>query len=284
MDSDFLFAMPSTLSGVSRTLDLGGTFDSYNESANSLEADTKALFADWQAVGDSFVRAIEVFEEDEPEDAPRGSTCRRVDGAVATRRRSVHPHRSPNRKPSSNSRMRRPRAARSLRARLPVPPALRARFLLPRPWPTTTRCSRGVPSESWRWPNPKVHTVKNLKNGCARECGCRTARAALCVPSRLAGDRYRWGVDLLRQGCPGARRDPWNARDAGRGLRVRTIPASPRTQTQGGIARATPRARRECVLEPAGLSVSLSCRRPVSAHMAQRLQRHAARPAVARQK
>ena len=76
MGSDLLLAMPSTLSGVSRTLDLGGTFDSYNESANSLEADTKALFADWYAVGDSFVRAIEVFEEDEPEDAPR---ARRVE-------------------------------------------------------------------------------------------------------------------------------------------------------------------------------------------------------------
>ena len=71
MGSDFLFAMPSALSGVSRTLDLGGTFDSYNGSANGLAADTKALVADWQAVGESFVRAIEVFDKDEPKGAPR---------------------------------------------------------------------------------------------------------------------------------------------------------------------------------------------------------------------
>ena len=71
MGSDFLFAMPSALSGVSRTLDLGGTFDSYNESANGLAADTKALVADWQAVGELLVRAIEVFDKDEPKGAPR---------------------------------------------------------------------------------------------------------------------------------------------------------------------------------------------------------------------
>ena len=71
MGSDFLFAMPSTLSGISRTLDLGGTFDSYNESSTGLEADAKALFADWNSVGDSLVRAIEVFKQDEPDGAPR---------------------------------------------------------------------------------------------------------------------------------------------------------------------------------------------------------------------
>ena len=71
MDSDFLFARPSALSGVSRTLDLGGIFDSYNESSNGLEADAKAMFADWCSVGDSLVMASKVFEEDEPEGAPR---------------------------------------------------------------------------------------------------------------------------------------------------------------------------------------------------------------------
>jgi hypothetical protein len=55
--SDFLFATPSVLSGVSRTLDLGATFDSYNESASEALADTRALLADWAAVGNSLTNA-----------------------------------------------------------------------------------------------------------------------------------------------------------------------------------------------------------------------------------
>lgn len=51
--TDFLTAKPSALSGVARILDFGGAFDAYNMSENEAEADAKAVFADWAAVGDS---------------------------------------------------------------------------------------------------------------------------------------------------------------------------------------------------------------------------------------
>ena len=49
--TDFLFANPSTLSGAGRVIDLMGTFDRYNRSASPQEADARALFSDWLAVG-----------------------------------------------------------------------------------------------------------------------------------------------------------------------------------------------------------------------------------------
>lgn len=50
--STYLFARPSLLAGFARTLDLGGTFDSFNESNRPIEADALAIAHDWQAVGD----------------------------------------------------------------------------------------------------------------------------------------------------------------------------------------------------------------------------------------
>lgn len=55
--STYLFARPSFLSGVARTLDLGGTFDSFNESNGPTEADTRAMIEDWKAVGDDLREA-----------------------------------------------------------------------------------------------------------------------------------------------------------------------------------------------------------------------------------
>ena len=51
--------MPSVLSGVARTLDLGATFDSYNESPNETIADARALYADWRTIGETLARAAE---------------------------------------------------------------------------------------------------------------------------------------------------------------------------------------------------------------------------------
>ena len=51
MGSDFLFAMPSMVSGLARTLDLGGTFDEYNDSPNGDIADWLASLADWRSIG-----------------------------------------------------------------------------------------------------------------------------------------------------------------------------------------------------------------------------------------
>jgi hypothetical protein len=59
--SDFFFAMPSFLSGFARILDFGGQFDSYNVSRDGDEADVRALFADWMAVGEDITRAGEAL-------------------------------------------------------------------------------------------------------------------------------------------------------------------------------------------------------------------------------
>ena len=66
MGSDFLFAVPSYLSGIARTLDLGGTFDSYNESSTGEEADRRAISADWRMVGQDLREAMRRFDEDQP--------------------------------------------------------------------------------------------------------------------------------------------------------------------------------------------------------------------------
>lgn len=48
---NFLYALPSFLSGSARVLDLGGTFDEYNDSPNGQVADARAIYSDWLAVG-----------------------------------------------------------------------------------------------------------------------------------------------------------------------------------------------------------------------------------------
>jgi hypothetical protein len=55
---DFLFAAPSWLSGIARTLDLAGQFDEYNDSPNEDIADARAMFCDWRVVGDTIVEAL----------------------------------------------------------------------------------------------------------------------------------------------------------------------------------------------------------------------------------
>lgn len=75
MGSEFLFARPSVLSGIARSLDLWGTFDSYNESPNEAIADARALHADWRSVGESLANSIaaapniEIVETPEQPDA-----------------------------------------------------------------------------------------------------------------------------------------------------------------------------------------------------------------------
>jgi hypothetical protein len=56
--SDFLFAAPCAAFGVARFLDFSGTFDAYNSSVTEGEADSKATFADWRSVYDSFEEAV----------------------------------------------------------------------------------------------------------------------------------------------------------------------------------------------------------------------------------
>jgi hypothetical protein len=53
-----LYSQPSFTAGLGRVLDVGGTFDAYNESASATEADQIALASDWYAVGADLYRAI----------------------------------------------------------------------------------------------------------------------------------------------------------------------------------------------------------------------------------
>ena len=57
-----LFATPSLLEGMARTLDLGGTFTSYNTARSAAEADFLALRSDWRAVGEDFDTVLAEYE------------------------------------------------------------------------------------------------------------------------------------------------------------------------------------------------------------------------------
>lgn len=54
-----LYARPSYLSGAARTLDIGGTFDSYVMSRTPQEADLAALASDFMATADDFRRSAD---------------------------------------------------------------------------------------------------------------------------------------------------------------------------------------------------------------------------------
>lgn len=60
--TDFLFAQPSFVSGAARILDMWGTFDEYNRSETALEADEKAIAADWIIVGQELNGAIGQYD------------------------------------------------------------------------------------------------------------------------------------------------------------------------------------------------------------------------------
>lgn len=56
--TDFLFAIPSFISGMASVLDLGATLVQYNESFTPAEADFKAMQADWGVVGMDIIAAM----------------------------------------------------------------------------------------------------------------------------------------------------------------------------------------------------------------------------------
>lgn len=58
-DTDFLFSQPSFLSGLASVLDIGGTFTEYNISQTPVEADSRAIKADWQAIGQDLCAAMD---------------------------------------------------------------------------------------------------------------------------------------------------------------------------------------------------------------------------------
>jgi hypothetical protein len=56
--TDFLFATPSFFSGAARVLDIGGTFDVYNGSKSTEEADARALNNDLSVILQDFQDAV----------------------------------------------------------------------------------------------------------------------------------------------------------------------------------------------------------------------------------
>ena len=62
-NSDFLFARPSILEGVARILDLGATMQEYNQSGSPAEADARAIYSDFKAVGNDISTAVDIVVE-----------------------------------------------------------------------------------------------------------------------------------------------------------------------------------------------------------------------------
>ena len=59
-----LFVSPSLIEGISRSFNILGNQDIYNEDLTPEEADTKALFSDWASVGDHLIMAAEQLATD----------------------------------------------------------------------------------------------------------------------------------------------------------------------------------------------------------------------------
>ena len=62
MRTDYLFAMPSFLTGVARLLDLSGRSNVYNDSDDEALADARAIYSDWRMVGQDIAGAMTVVE------------------------------------------------------------------------------------------------------------------------------------------------------------------------------------------------------------------------------
>lgn len=61
-----LYAMPSFLAGVARLFDFWGLFTRYDTAPNERVADSRALLADWCAVGQDIRLATEPYSRESP--------------------------------------------------------------------------------------------------------------------------------------------------------------------------------------------------------------------------
>jgi hypothetical protein len=62
-----LFSVPSFFRGMSSVLDIGSTLTVYNTSKSPEEADSKAIYSDWAAVGDDILCAFDRWEKESVE-------------------------------------------------------------------------------------------------------------------------------------------------------------------------------------------------------------------------
>ena len=60
--TDFLFATHSSISGLARTLDLGGTFDEYIRGPDVEIADARAFYSDWAITGYDSISYRQIVE------------------------------------------------------------------------------------------------------------------------------------------------------------------------------------------------------------------------------
>ena len=60
--SDFLFAVPGFLRGMAATLDMGATMSVFNSSTSPEKADSRAMLADWSAVGQDIEEALREYQ------------------------------------------------------------------------------------------------------------------------------------------------------------------------------------------------------------------------------
>jgi hypothetical protein len=59
VQTDFLFAQPSFVSGAGSVFDLWGQLVTYNESVDGDEADARAIASDWMIVGQDIFDAAQ---------------------------------------------------------------------------------------------------------------------------------------------------------------------------------------------------------------------------------
>jgi hypothetical protein len=69
--TDFLYAMPSTLSGFARTLDLWGCYDAYNFGQRPEQTDAAALKMDSLALHNDCLAVVMEMGPVAPNDSPR---------------------------------------------------------------------------------------------------------------------------------------------------------------------------------------------------------------------
>ncbi len=67
-----LYAAPSFLEGIARSVDIGDTLTEYNTSENGTAADLQALRSDWLAVGNDLREAISQFERNDSKQLNHG--------------------------------------------------------------------------------------------------------------------------------------------------------------------------------------------------------------------
>jgi hypothetical protein len=60
----YLFALPSIAEGVGSVIDLAGSWHVYNESRPTGEADARAIYSDWKAVGKDIRTSMDTVVEE----------------------------------------------------------------------------------------------------------------------------------------------------------------------------------------------------------------------------